>query len=308
MQQNTCYEDHTVYEEVQLQDKEVQLQDKEVQLQDKTEMRLKPNEKISSSNADKINRLTSKKETNLKAKCCLIVVLAIAMVAAIALSAYALVSSNQGMDSFMLDFQELKMQLNKTKEASETEIAKLKRALETNGVNTLTATNNATMALLNSLQSSVSSLNTANATTTHLNSLQSAVSSLNTTNGATATQLNSLQSSVTSLNTANEATTTRLNSLQSSVSSLNTANEATTTQLNSLQSSVNSLNTANEATTTQFNNLQSSVNSLTTRVNSPVNLYQNCIQETRSCTNTQSSDYLKTCVTSTLPVNKSVSC
>ncbi len=93
MQQNTCYEDHTlpVYEDV--------------QLQDKTEIRLKPNEKISSSN---VNHLTSKKETNLKTKCCLIVVLsllAIAMVAAIALSAYALVSSNQGMDSLMLDFQ-----------------------------------------------------------------------------------------------------------------------------------------------------------------------------------------------------------
>ncbi len=76
MQTNPCYEDHTVYEEV--------------QLQDKTEIRLKPNEKISSSNADKINRLTSNEETNLKTKCCLIVVLsplAIAMVAAIALSA-----------------------------------------------------------------------------------------------------------------------------------------------------------------------------------------------------------------------------
>ncbi len=120
MQQNTCYEDHTL-----------QVYD-EVQLQDKTEIRLKPNEKMSSSNADKINRSTSKKETNLK--CCLIVVLsllAIAMVAAMALSAYALVGSNQGMDSLMLDFQELKMQLNKTKEASETKIAKLKTALET---------------------------------------------------------------------------------------------------------------------------------------------------------------------------------
>ncbi len=64
--------------------------------------------------------------------------LAIAMVAAIALSVYALVSSNQDMDSLMLDFQELKMQLNKTKEASETEIAQLKNditRIETSGVN-----------------------------------------------------------------------------------------------------------------------------------------------------------------------------
>ncbi len=77
----------------------------------------------------------------------------------------------------------------------------------------------------------------------------------------------------------------------------------------SLQSSLSSLNTANGATTTQLNSLQSSVNSLTTRVNSPVNLYQNCTQETRSCTNAQSgSVYWKYCITPTLPVNKSVSC
>ncbi len=175
--------------------------------------------------------------------------LAIAMVAAIALSVYALVSSNQGMDSLMKEIQELKMQLNKTKEASETEIAKLKRDLtriETDGLNTLTATNNATMALLNSLQSSVSSLNTAN--------------------------------------------------------------EATMTQLNSLQSSVSSLNTANGATTTQLNSLQSSVSSLTTRVNSPVNLYQNCIQETESCTVASYPANSKACVTPNLPAIKSVSC
>ena len=97
--------------------------------------------------------------------------------------------------------------------------------------------------------------------------------------------------------------------LQSSVSSLNTANGATTTQLNSLQSSVSSLNAANGATTTQLNSLQTSVNSLTTRVNSPVNLYQNCIQETGSCTNYErGSVYWTYCITPTLPVNKSVSC
>ncbi len=126
--------------------------------------------------------------------------------------------------------------------------------------------------------------------------LQSSVSSLNTANGGTTTQLNSLQSSVSSLNAANGATTTQLNSLQSSVNSLNTT---TMTQLNSLQSS----------TTTQLNSLQTSVNSLTTRVNSPVNLYQNCIQETRSCTNAQfGSVYWNYCITPALPVNKSVSC
>ncbi len=44
-------------------------------------------------------------------------ILAIAMVAAIALFAYALVSSNQGMDILMQEIQELKIKLNETKEA-----------------------------------------------------------------------------------------------------------------------------------------------------------------------------------------------
>ena len=189
----------------------------------------------------------------------------------------------------MLHFQELKMQLNETKEASEKEIAQLKRDLtriQTEGF---------------MLQNSVD--------TAKLNSLQSSVSSLNTTNEATMTQLNSLQSSVSSLNTANGATTTQLNSLQSSVNSLNTANGATTTQLNSLQSSVNSLNTANGATTTQLNSLQSSVSSLTTRVNSPVNLYQNCIQEITNCTiGPRTTDtYWTECYTAFGPISRAVS-
>ncbi len=49
----------------------------DLQLQDKTEIRLNPNEKISSN----VDSLTSKKETNLKAKCCLIVVLSLLAIA-----------------------------------------------------------------------------------------------------------------------------------------------------------------------------------------------------------------------------------
>ncbi len=329
MQKNTYYEDQPVYEEIELQNKAKP-----------TDVSLKPSKRISSGNIDKINGSTSTNRTNLRGKCCLVVVLfplAIAMVAALALSVYALMDSNQGMDSLMTDIQKLKMQLNETKEASETEIAKLKRDLtriETDGltlqnsvdtvntttmaklgnllssVKTLNITDNNFMIEFNNIQSLVSSLNTANgATTTQLNSLQSSVSSLNTANGATTTQLNSLQSSVSSLNTANGATTTQLNSLQSSVTSLNTANGATTTQLNSLQSSVSSLNTANGATTTQLNSLQSSVNSLTTQVNSPVNLYQNCIQETESCTiGPRTTDtYWAQCYTDYAPISKAVS-
>ncbi len=244
MQKNLSYEDYTlpVYEEIQLQNKAAEPTDVRV-------------ERISSSFAKKTK----------KPKCiALVSLLAIAMVAAIALSAYAVVDSNQDMENLMMDFQELQVELNETKEASKTEIAKLKIILQ---------------------------------------------NSIHTANNAIMTQLNSLQSSVSSLNTTNEATVTQLNSLQSSVSSLNSTNGATMTQLNSLQSSVSSLNTTNGVTMTQLNNTQSSVNSLTTRVNSQVNLYQNCTQETQSCTSAQSgSAYRRFCTTSFLPVNKSVSC
>ena len=155
----------------------------------------------------------------------------------------------------------------------------------------------ANLALLGNLLSSVNALNVTNSNfMAELNSLESSVSSLNRTNGAAVTQLNSLQSSVSSLNTTNQSTTTQLNSLQSSVSTL--------------ESVLNSLSPGQVVTTVNaISSLQSSVNSLTTRVNSPVNLYQNCTQETESCTSTQSgSAYRKFCTTPSLPVNKSVSC
>ena len=186
MQKNTCYENHTEPEY------------EEVLLRDIPYIRVKLSERNLNTNADESISSTSIRQPNLKAKYIALVVvlslLAIAMVAAIALSAYALVSSNQGMEILMKENQKLMLQLNKTKTDSET--AGL--------INTLTTTNNANMALLNSLQSSVGSL--------------------------------------------------------------------------------------------------------TTRVNSPVNLYQNCIQETRSCTGTSGTGYLKDCVTPSLSVNKSVSC
>ncbi len=186
MQKNTCYENHTEPAEYE-----------EVLLRDIPYVRVKLSERNLSTNADESNSLTSIGQTNLKAKYIALIVvlflLAIAVVAAIALSAYALVSSNQGMEILMKENQELKLQLNKTK-----------TDFVTAGLNTLTTINSTTMALLNSLQSSVGSL--------------------------------------------------------------------------------------------------------TTRVNSPVKLYQNCIQETRSCTGTSGTGYLKDCVTPSLSVNKSVSC
>ena len=174
------------------------------------------------------------------------------------------------MDSFMQEIQEIKLQLNED----------LTR-LRTDGLR-----------LQNSFDTKIT------ATTTQLSSLLSSVNTLNKTDNDFMTELNTLGSSVNSLNVADNLFDTQLNSLQSSINS----------RLNSLQSSVSSLNTANGATTTQLNSLQSLVGSLTSQVNSPVNLYQNCIQETRSCTVTSGSAYWKHCTTSRLPVNESVSC
>ncbi len=122
MEDNPLYEDSRlpVYEELQLGDKVEQC-----------DVRVELTERSASNIADNTNAAATsiKKETNLKAKCISLVIvlslLAITMVAAIALSVYVLVSSNQGMDSVMLEFQELKMQLNKTKEESKTDGAQL---------------------------------------------------------------------------------------------------------------------------------------------------------------------------------------
>ena len=267
MKKNASYETHRppIREEVQLQDKAKP-----------TDVRFKLTDTISRSNDDKTNCSTlNKKETNLNAKCIGLVVLFLLAIAAIALSVYARVDSNQGMNSLMQEIQELKMQLNKTNKASEKEITKLKRDLtqiETDGL----TTNNANLAQLTSLQFSVNALNLDD--------------------NVFRTKLNSLQSSVNSLNTVNSATMTQLNSLQSSVSSLTqrTANSATMTQLNNLRSSVS--------------NIQSSVSSLTTQVNSAVNLH-NCIQETESCTiGPRTTDtYWEHCETAFEPISKAVS-
>ena len=89
---------------------------------------------------------------------------------------------------------------------------------------------------------------------------------------------------------------------------LNQTHNTAMTQLSSLQSSMNTLNAYKSTSTSELSSLQSSVNTLTTRVNSPVNLYQNCSQETRSCTNSASgSTYAKYCTTPPLHINITVS-
>ena len=173
-------------------------------------------------------------------------------------------------------------------------------------VNTLNTDRDTAMVQLSSLQSSVNTLNTT--TMVQLSSLQSSVNTLNTT---TMVQLSSLQSSVNTLNTT---TKVQLSSLQSSVNTLNTT---TMVQLSSLQSSVNTLNTT---TMVKLSSLQSSVNTLNTTtmaqlsslqssVGSPVNLNQSCNEETGSCEISASSSthYWRTCRTTTLPINRTVS-
>ena len=131
---------------------------------------------------------------------------------------------------------------------------------------------------------------------------------LNSLQNTTTEQLSNLQSSVDTLNTAKNTAMEQLSSLQSSVNTLNTAKNTAMEQLSSLQSSVNTLNTAKNTAMARLSSLQSSVNTLTTRINSPVNLYQNCIQETTSCTNSASgSTYVKYCVTHSLSINITVS-
>ena len=72
-------------------------------------------------------------------------------------------------------------------------------------------------------------------------------------------------------------------------------------KLNSIQAVLNT-------TTEQLSSFQSSVNTLTTRVNSPVNLYQNCIQETRSCVRPAlGPTWVTFCTTNPLPANITVS-
>ena len=73
----------------------------------------------------------------------------------------------------------------------------------------------------------------------------------------------------------------------------------------------NKLNQTHNTAMAQLSSLQSSMNTLTTRVNSPMNLYQNCTEETRSCsllpTSRSTTNYWRWCDTARLPINRTVS-
>ena len=159
--------------------------------------------------------------------------------------------------------------------------------------------------LLNNLSSFVNAIDTT--TMNQLSDLQCSVNTLNTT---TMNQLSDLQSSV---NTLNSTTMDQLNSLRSFVVALSTtknSTDSTDTQVSSLQSSVNTLTAQQASTTSQVTSLQSSVNNLTSRINSisSIDLYQDCLQETRSCTLSAGlNPYWRSCSTTSLNANPSVS-
>ena len=140
-----------------------------------------------------------------------------------------------------------------------------------------------------------------------LSNLSSFVNAIDTT---TMNQLSDLQSSV---NTLNSTTMDQLNSLRSFVDALSTtknSTDSTDTQVTSLQSSVNTLTVQQASTTSQVTSLQSSVNNLTSRINSisSIDLYQDCLQETRSCTISAGlNPYWRSCSTTSLNANPSVS-
>ena len=143
------------------------------------------------------------------------------------------------------------------------------------------------------------------------------ISSENTTNANISKLFNHIQDSLNSVENTTEKQIGKMLELQTEAQAnrsrlayrLNAKVDAvegqTIKQLSSLQSSVNTLNTTTMA---QLSSLQSSVNSLTTRVNYPVNLYQNCIQETRSCMKPAlGPTWVTFCTTNSLPAHITVS-
>ena len=143
--------------------------------------------------------------------------------------------------------------------------------------------------------------------TTILDQLVCLQSSVNTLNTTTMEQLNNLQSSVNTLNTT---TMDQQSSLQYFVNNLTTAQNSTDIQVSSLQSSLNTLTSQQVSTTSQVTSLQLLMNNLTSRINSsrPVDLYEGCVDQTRTCTLSQSlNDYWRTCRTIPLYSDPSVS-
>ena len=168
--------------------------------------------------------------------------------------------------------------------------------------------NSTTMKQLSDLQSSVNTLNTT--TMEQLNSLQSSVDTLSTAQNGTDTQVTSLQSSLSTLTTQQTSTSSQVTSLQTSVNVLTTQQVSINSQVTSLQSSVNTFTTQQVSTRTQLTSVHLSVSNLTSRINSisSIDLYEDCLQETSSCTISAGlNSYWRSCSTPSLNINPSVS-
>ena len=102
----------------------------------------------------------------------------------------------------------------------------------------------------------------------------------------------------------------QIGNLQSELQQLKNQLNWTTTEHGTLAQTSNLQPfTQNSSAMAQLNSLQSSVDTLTTRVNTPVNLYQNCIEESRTCkVNTPSNAaYRRYCYTAPISITKNVS-
>jgi len=125
--------------------------------------------------------------------------------------------------------------------------------------------------------------------------------SVNTIAHNNADVLGRLNARVNSIASNGTVTSAQFNAIQASVNELRTSRDSTNVHFNSLQSVVNSINTAQHTITNQ-------VQEFNVRINTPVNIYQNCSEETRSCTVSASYNYYaRYCTTNSLPANTTVS-
>ena len=150
-------------------------------------------------------------------------------------------------------------------------------------------------------------LNSTPNSTTISNQLSQLESSVNTFNATTMDPLSNLLSSIDTLNTTTMGQQSRLQSL---VDVLTTARNGTDAQVTSLLLSLNALTGQQATTTSQVTSLQSSINNLTSQINSTVSvdIYKGCFEESTNCTlSGTTSDYLRTCRTSSLSIDESVS-
>ena len=116
------------------------------------------------------------------------------------------------------------------------------------------------------------------------------------------TKLETLQATVDGIDISGQ-----LQDLWLFVRTVNSTQNVLSNQLKNISMATDMFITKNNA---ELSDLQSSVNDLTNRLNTSTDLYQDCINETESCTlatNESSSSYHEECATPTLPITRNVS-